>query len=181
MPEGSTTWITYNRYLIPVRAPSCVWAAVYSPGSWDGYPDGYMDCKSQGRYLSKSAEQSSEPGCGLKTVTLLFLTLIYYHDISLQWDLFNLFELCCVIMEMYRETWLSKTLRKMHWGHYFYLLIVIHHLSMSLRYLQLATLAVYKCKIKANITAKWTIKCLLALDAPQVLCILFATSRCKVC
>ena len=23
----------------------------------------------QGRYLSKSAEQSSEPGCGLKTVT----------------------------------------------------------------------------------------------------------------
>ena len=27
----------------------------------------------QGRYLSKSAEQSSEPGCGLKTVTLLWL------------------------------------------------------------------------------------------------------------
>ena len=32
-----------------------------------------MDSKrhnDQGRYLSKSAEQSSEPGCGLKTVTL---------------------------------------------------------------------------------------------------------------
>ena len=29
----------------------------------------------QGRYLSKSAEQSSEPGCGLKTVTLLYFTL----------------------------------------------------------------------------------------------------------
>ena len=35
-----------------------------------------MDSKrpnDQGRYLSKSAEQSSEPGCGLKTVTLLLL------------------------------------------------------------------------------------------------------------
>ena len=29
----------------------------------------------QGRYLSKSAEQSSEPGCGLKTVTLPLLYL----------------------------------------------------------------------------------------------------------
>ena len=27
------------------RGAMCVWAAVYSPGSWDGYPDGYMDCK----------------------------------------------------------------------------------------------------------------------------------------
>ena len=35
-----------------------------------------MDSKrpnDQGRYFSKSAEQSSEPGCGLKTVTLLYL------------------------------------------------------------------------------------------------------------
>ena len=30
----------------------------------------------QGRYLSKSAEQSSEPGCGLKIVTLLLLFII---------------------------------------------------------------------------------------------------------
>ena len=29
----------------------------------------------QGRYLSKSAEQSSEPGCGLKTVTLLYVNV----------------------------------------------------------------------------------------------------------
>ena len=37
-----------------------------------------MDSKrpnDQGRYLSKSAEQSSEPGCGLKTVTLLLLCM----------------------------------------------------------------------------------------------------------
>ena len=37
-----------------------------------------MDSKrpnDRGRYLSKSAEQSSEPGCGLKTVTLLLLYL----------------------------------------------------------------------------------------------------------
>ena len=33
---------------VPARAdlyavsPCCMWAAVYSPGSWDGYPDGYM-------------------------------------------------------------------------------------------------------------------------------------------
>ena len=41
-----------------------------------------MDSKrsnDQGRYLSKSAEQSSEPGCGLKTVTLLTFISTFDH------------------------------------------------------------------------------------------------------
>ena len=41
-----------------------------------------MDSKrpnDQGRYLSKSAEQSSEPGCGLKTVTLPLPLYSNYH------------------------------------------------------------------------------------------------------
>ena len=51
-------------------APRCVWAAIYSPGCWDGYPDGYIRTgKAQwpGKLLVKSAEQSPEPRCGLKT------------------------------------------------------------------------------------------------------------------
>ena len=34
---------------------------------------GLLSPNDQGRYLSKSAEQSSEPGCGLKPVTLLLI------------------------------------------------------------------------------------------------------------
>ena len=41
----------------------------------------------QGRYLSKSAEQSSEPGCGLKTETLplLYIQHIYKNFKSYTW------------------------------------------------------------------------------------------------
>ena len=43
-----------------------------------------MDSKrpnDQGRYLSKSAEQSSEPGCGLKTMILpLFITCLFSQN-----------------------------------------------------------------------------------------------------
>ena len=43
-----------------------------------------MDSKrpnDQGRYLSKSAEQRSEPGCGLKTVTLPFTFTFDHSDV----------------------------------------------------------------------------------------------------
>ena len=74
-----------TRHLRPVRAdlyagaPSYVWAAVWRWISrwlrWiSRWIYGLQRSNDQGRYLSKSAEQSSEPGCGLKTVTL---TLLY--------------------------------------------------------------------------------------------------------
>ena len=49
-----------------------------------------MDSKrpnDQGRYLSKSTELSSEPGCGLKTVTLPLLHALLRHTQIVRMDL----------------------------------------------------------------------------------------------